>query len=41
MYRFRRYPEIKTLEQNEAFCKFVRGLLDEQYATVSSLPADF
>ena len=28
--RFRRYPEIKTLEENEAFCKFVRGLLDEQ-----------
>ncbi|KAI0939949.1 hypothetical protein AcV5_001188 [Taiwanofungus camphoratus] len=28
--KFRRYPQINTLAENEAFCEFVRGLLDEQ-----------
>jgi hypothetical protein len=30
-YRVRRYPQITTLSDNEAFCNFLHGLLDEQY----------
>jgi len=30
--RFVRFPRIETLEDNERFCSFLRGLLDEQYA---------
>ncbi|TFY57920.1 hypothetical protein EVJ58_g6731 [Rhodofomes roseus] len=35
--KFRRYPEIKTLEDNEVFCKFVRGLLDEHKTVIPNL----
>ncbi|KAI0092427.1 alpha-ketoacid dehydrogenase kinase [Irpex rosettiformis] len=35
--RFRRFPEIKTLEDNEVFCKFVRELLDEHSTVIPNL----
>ncbi|KAI0771640.1 alpha-ketoacid dehydrogenase kinase N-terminal domain-containing protein [Trametes elegans] len=35
--KLRRYPEIMTLEQNEAFCKFVRGLLDDHKSVIPNL----
>jgi hypothetical protein len=28
--RFRQYPPIKTLEENETFCQFIATLLNEQ-----------
>lgn len=28
--RFRQYPRIKTLEENETFCQFIATLLNEQ-----------
>lgn len=31
--RFRRFPPVNNLEENEKFCEFVRGLLSQQYAT--------
>ncbi len=36
--RFRKYPPITNLAENEAFCKFLTELLDEQY--VSHIFAD-
>ena len=30
LLRLRRYPQIKSLEDNGAFCVFLQGLLDEQ-----------
>jgi pyruvate dehydrogenase kinase 2/3/4 len=36
-FRFCRFPEIKTLEDNERFCSFLRTLLDEQCVYVASL----
>ena len=30
--RLRRFPKIETLEENESFCAFLQGLLDEQCA---------
>jgi hypothetical protein len=36
-FRFCRFPEIKTLEDNERFCSFLRALLDEQWVHVPSL----
>ena len=36
-FRFCRYPEIKTLEDNERFCSFLRVLLDEQCVYITSL----
>lgn len=36
-FRFCRFPEIKTLEDNERFCSFLRALLDEQCVYFSSL----
>ena len=36
-FRFCRFPEIKTLEDNERFCSFLRVLLDEQCVYVASL----
>ena len=36
-FRFCRFPEIKTLEDNERFCSFLRTLLDEQCVYVTSL----
>lgn len=35
-FRFCRFPEIKTLEDNERFCSFLRTLLDEQCVYVAS-----
>ncbi|KAH9938135.1 alpha-ketoacid dehydrogenase kinase N-terminal domain-containing protein [Fomitopsis serialis] len=35
--KFRRYPEIKTIQENDAFCRFVRGLLDEHKAVIPNL----
>ncbi|KZT66020.1 alpha-ketoacid dehydrogenase kinase [Daedalea quercina L-15889] len=35
--KFRRYPEIKSLVENESFCNFVRGLLDEHKAVIPNL----
>ena len=29
-YRFRHYPPINTLEENDKFCHFLKGLLNEQ-----------
>jgi hypothetical protein len=29
--RFRKYPQITSLEENDDFCDFVRSLLEEQY----------
>lgn len=31
--RLRKYPEVHTQEDNREFCKFLRGILDEQYAS--------
>ena len=36
-FRFRRFPQIETLEDNERFCSFLRTLLDEQCVYVFSL----
>jgi pyruvate dehydrogenase kinase 2/3/4 len=36
-FRFCGFPEIKTLEDNERFCSFLRTLLDEQCVFVASL----
>jgi hypothetical protein len=36
--RVRRYPQINTLRDNEAFCNFLHGLLDEQYVSARLLP---
>ena len=36
-FRFRRFPQIETLEDNERFCYFLRTLLDEQYVYITSL----
>jgi len=36
-FRFCRFPEIKTLEDNERFCSFLRTLLDEQCVYVTSV----
>jgi pyruvate dehydrogenase kinase 2/3/4 len=36
-FRFCRFPEIKTLEDNERFCSFLRTLLDDQCVYVASL----
>jgi len=33
-FRFRRFPRIETLEDNERFCVFLRGLLDEQWVYI-------
>ncbi|KAF9509490.1 hypothetical protein BS47DRAFT_149111 [Hydnum rufescens UP504] len=35
--KFRRFPPIETLEQNENFCEFVRGLLNEHATVIPSL----
>ncbi|KAI0698590.1 branched-chain alpha-ketoacid dehydrogenase [Cytidiella melzeri] len=35
--KLRRFPQINTLEENEAFCKFVRGLLDEHSTVIPNL----
>ncbi|EPQ59265.1 alpha-ketoacid dehydrogenase kinase [Gloeophyllum trabeum ATCC 11539] len=35
--KFRRYPEIKTLSDNEAFCAFLRDILEEHAAVIPSL----
>ncbi|KAI9063232.1 alpha-ketoacid dehydrogenase kinase N-terminal domain-containing protein [Trametes sanguinea] len=35
--KFRRYPEITNLEENDAFCAFVRGLLTEHKSVIPSL----
>jgi pyruvate dehydrogenase kinase 2/3/4 len=35
--RIRRYPEIKTLDENKDFCRFLRDLLDEHAAAVPNL----
>lgn len=35
--KFRRYPQITTLAENEAFCKFLRNLLDEHSTVIPSL----
>ncbi|CCM01573.1 uncharacterized protein FIBRA_03633 [Fibroporia radiculosa] len=35
--KFRRYPPISTLEENDAFCGFVRSLLDEHKAVIPNL----
>lgn len=32
--RLRRFPKIETLEENENFCAFLQGLLDEQCAYI-------
>lgn len=36
-FRFRKFPQIETLEDNERFCSFLRTLLDEQYVYTTSL----
>jgi hypothetical protein len=28
--RFRRYPQVTTLAENQAFCEFLESILDEQ-----------
>ncbi|KAI0335479.1 alpha-ketoacid dehydrogenase kinase N-terminal domain-containing protein [Cubamyces sp. BRFM 1775] len=35
--KFRRYPEITTLEENDDFCNFVRGLLNEHKSVIPNL----
>ncbi|TFK55739.1 alpha-ketoacid dehydrogenase kinase N-terminal domain-containing protein [Heliocybe sulcata] len=35
--RFRRYPEIKTMEDNQAFCTFLSSILEEHAAVIPSL----
>ncbi|VDC03594.1 unnamed protein product [Peniophora sp. CBMAI 1063] len=35
--KYRRFPEIKTLEDNEKFCEFTRALLDTHRAVIPSL----
>ncbi|KAI0660970.1 alpha-ketoacid dehydrogenase kinase N-terminal domain-containing protein [Cubamyces menziesii] len=35
--KFRRYPEITTLEENDAFCTFVRGLLNDHKSVIPNL----
>ncbi|OBZ70446.1 [3-methyl-2-oxobutanoate dehydrogenase [lipoamide]] kinase, mitochondrial [Grifola frondosa] len=35
--KFRRYPQIKNLAENEAFCTFLRGLLDEHKTVIPNL----
>ncbi|KAI0036852.1 alpha-ketoacid dehydrogenase kinase N-terminal domain-containing protein [Vararia minispora EC-137] len=35
--KFRRYPEVRTIEENDEFCQFVRGMLNEHSAVIPSL----
>ncbi|KAI0677540.1 alpha-ketoacid dehydrogenase kinase [Trametes maxima] len=35
--KFRRYPEITTVEENDAFCVFVRELLDDHKSVIPNL----
>ncbi|KIJ56689.1 hypothetical protein M422DRAFT_149954 [Sphaerobolus stellatus SS14] len=35
--KLRRYPQINTLDDNAAFCKFLKGLLDEHLPVIPSL----
>ncbi|KAI0796657.1 alpha-ketoacid dehydrogenase kinase [Abortiporus biennis] len=35
--KFRRYPQINTVEENQAFCAFLRTLLDEHSTVIPSL----
>ncbi|KAI0650731.1 alpha-ketoacid dehydrogenase kinase [Trametes meyenii] len=35
--KFRRYPEITTVEENDAFCIFVRDLLDDHKSVIPNL----
>ncbi|KAH8105831.1 alpha-ketoacid dehydrogenase kinase [Cristinia sonorae] len=35
--KFRRYPQINTLEENDAFCAFLRTILDEHSTVIPSL----
>ncbi|KAI0066267.1 alpha-ketoacid dehydrogenase kinase N-terminal domain-containing protein [Artomyces pyxidatus] len=35
--KFRRYPQIDTLEDNEAFCSFLRAILDDHASVIPNL----
>ncbi|KIK48877.1 hypothetical protein CY34DRAFT_71089 [Suillus luteus UH-Slu-Lm8-n1] len=35
--KFRRYPQVTTLEENEAFCEFLESILDEHAPVIPSL----
>ncbi|EKM59520.1 uncharacterized protein PHACADRAFT_250081 [Phanerochaete carnosa HHB-10118-sp] len=35
--KFRRYPQVATRTENEAFCKFLRSLLDEHSTVIPNL----
>ncbi|KZT05524.1 alpha-ketoacid dehydrogenase kinase [Laetiporus sulphureus 93-53] len=35
--RFRRYPPLTTLAENDEFCRFLRGLLDEHKSVIPNL----
>ncbi|TCD69693.1 hypothetical protein EIP91_006710 [Steccherinum ochraceum] len=35
--KFRRYPQVDTLEDNDAFCVFLRNILDEHSTVIPSL----
>ncbi|CAL1700654.1 unnamed protein product [Somion occarium] len=35
--KFRRYPQINTLAENDAFCQFLRGLLNEHAVVIPNL----
>ncbi|QRV87625.1 alpha-ketoacid dehydrogenase kinase [Ceratobasidium sp. AG-Ba] len=37
--KLRKYPEIHTQEDNRQFCKFLRTILNEQYASFSPNPS--
>lgn len=35
--RFRKYPPITTLEENDVYCEFLKNILNEQYVSPYSL----
>ncbi|EMD40722.1 hypothetical protein CERSUDRAFT_111301 [Gelatoporia subvermispora B] len=35
--KFRRYPQVNTIAENESFCVFLRGILDEHKAAIPNL----